>query len=87
MSNNHLYTTQEIRIDTIMGRSQYWALLRKIKEEWALRQSTHDTELDFDEYLTEYYGVRLIYIEGNISDTPNIVDEQLYLMAILKFSR
>lgn len=87
MTNNHLYTDAEKRIDTIMGRNQYWLLLRRIKEEWMLKESTHDTELDFGEYLTEYYGIRLQYIDGNISDTPHITDEHLYLLAILKFGK
>lgn len=88
MSNNHLYSTTEDRINTVASRNSFWLLLREIKEEWGLLMDSLDTELDFDDYVRVTYGIKLQYDpDGNITGSFETVDESLYTFALLKFKK
>jgi len=43
--------------------------------------------LTFDDYVREYYGIKLMYDGDNVSLAYSVVDEQKHLMFVLKFNR
>jgi hypothetical protein len=90
MDNNDslkdLYTTPEDRIDTILDRSDvaFWRALRKLKSQLDLGG------LVFQDFLLEEYGIKLTMTSnenGHEGYVPKaeIVDEQKYLMFLLKY--
>lgn len=82
MSDN-LYTTFENRMDSLLGkRIQYFTLIRAMGLDYAKQ----DTELEFDAWVLENYGLAITRDkEDRIQAEHTIVDEQHYMMAILKY--
>lgn len=64
-------------------RNEYWLRLRRLKREWEM---TAIMDCDLDEYVRAVAGIELIYIDGNISSDYRIVDEEQYLMFLLRWS-
>ena len=39
----------------------------------------------FDKFIKETYGLRLLTVDGNITDGFDIIDEKLYTIYLLKY--
>jgi len=68
-------------------RRKYWESLRKIREEYSKTIGNNLFNAnDFEMHVEETYGIRLVYYEGNIAGTYEILDEQKHLIYLLKFT-
>lgn len=81
--SDDLYSSFENRMDSLLGkRIQYFSLIRAI----GLYYATQDTDLDFDAWVLENYGLAVTRDKENrIQAEHTIVDEKKYMMAILKY--
>jgi hypothetical protein len=85
------YANTTARLDTIIGGdTQHFLRLQRVKNEWdALADAVPVGQgfLTFDDYVREYYGVKLVYDGDNVSLAYSVIDEHKHLMFILKFNR
>ena len=85
------YTDTAARLDTIIGGdTQHFLRLQRVKNEWdelARAVPVGQGFLTFDDYVREYYGVKLVYDGDNVSLAYSVVDEKKHLMFVLKFNR
>ena len=90
-SKDEYYADTAARLDTIIGGdTQHFQRLQRVKNEWdALADAVPVGQgfLTFDDYVREYYGVKLVYDGDNVSLAYSIVDEKKHLVFILKFNR
>lgn len=84
MSKDEYYNTPEARLDTVLGdHKKFFDLLRRIRPEY---DSDPDSVPGFSDWLLERYGIQLEYnTEGRITANHAIVDQNKYLVAILKY--
>jgi uncharacterized protein YutD len=85
------YSDSAARLDTIIGGdTQHFLRLQRVKNEWddlARDVPIGQGFLTFDDYVREYYGVKLVYDGDNVSLAYSVVDEKKHLMFVLKFNR
>ena len=85
------YADSAARLDTIIGGdTQHFLRLQRVKNEWdelARAVPVGQGFLTFDDYVREYYGIKLMYDGDNVSLAYNVVDEKKHLMFVLKFNR
>jgi hypothetical protein len=85
------YADSAARLDTIIGGdTQHFLRLQRVKNEWdelARAVPVGQGFLTFDDYVREYYGIKLMYDVDNVSLAYNVVDEKKHLMFVLKFNR
>jgi predicted 3-demethylubiquinone-9 3-methyltransferase (glyoxalase superfamily) len=81
-----LYNTQAKRLDTIIGSSKtIWIQIVSAKKEFDLLQIYQ--QIDFYKWLQDTYGVKLqLTPDGEMSLANEILDEQKYLIFMLKHS-
>jgi len=65
-------------------RWDYWQTLKEIRKEFMETQKEFDA-FAFEEYITNTYGIKMIIIEGNITDKFEVVDQQKHLLFLLKW--
>jgi hypothetical protein len=91
MSEDSYYKDTAARLDTIIGGdTQHFLRLQRAKNEWdslAREVPVGQGFLTFDDYVEEYYGVKLVYDGDNVSLAYSVVDEKKHLMFVLKFNR
>ena len=82
--NHDLYANREARLDTVVGDSKtYWVILGRIAEEL---KSDRMLDHDWVRYCEEHYGFRPLYSDdGGIIGYPKIIDDQKYLLCVLKY--
>ena len=89
--NNNYYADPAARLDTIIGwDTQHFLRLQQVKNEYdALARDVPVGQgfLTFDDYVREYYGVKLQFDGDNVSLAYSVIDEKKHLMFILKFNR
>jgi hypothetical protein len=66
------------------NRWRYWSLLKLVRVEFMEDKSNFDG-YDFETYLEDKYGIKMNMVNGNITDGYQIVDEQKYLIFLLRF--
>ena len=66
------------------NRWNYWEALKKVRKEYMAQNKEFDA-YDFEDYLVGQYGLKMNIVNGNITDGYEIVDEQKYLIFLLKF--
>ena len=85
------YNTPAARLDTVIGGdSGHYIRLRKCKEEYdRLADAVEIGQgfLTFTDFAREWYGVRMVMDtgDGGISLDYEVVDEQKYMIFVLKF--
>ena len=85
---NDLYTTPERRLDTILGDFEFWRKMQRARETegW---EHCHQMGTMMH-WFRETYGIQLMPSEntvmGGFSPDVVIVDEQKYLLFLLKYS-
>ena len=91
MSKDEYYTDTAARLDTIIGGdTSHFLRLQRVKNEYdALAQDVPIGQgfLTFDDYVKEYYGVKLQFDGDNVSLAYSVVNEKKYTMFLLKFGR
>lgn len=91
MSKDEYYATTAARLDTIIGGdTQPFLLLQRVKNEYdalAAAVPVGQGFLTFDDYVREYYGVKLQFDGDNVSLDYSIIDEKKHLVFVLKFNR
>jgi hypothetical protein len=91
MSKDEYYDSPAARLDTIIGGdSSHYIRLRKCKEEYdRLAEAVEIGQgfLTFEDFMREWYGVRMIMDigDGGISLDYEVINEQKYMLFILKF--
>ena len=85
---NELYNSHEQRLDTVMGSAHFWAAIRQCRESEG--RDYCQTNLSTFQWFLETYGIELQlsneYMES-IKSEVRIVDEQKYLMFLLKYTK
>jgi len=66
-----------------INRWKFWQSLKNIRKEYMENKSQFDVE-EFDEYIRNTYGLKLLTVDGNITDGFDIIDEKLYTIYLLK---
>jgi hypothetical protein len=91
MSRNEHYADTAARLDTIIGGdTQHFLRLQRVKEEYdtlARDVPIGQGFLTFDDYVREYYGIKLQFDGDNVSLAYSVINEKKYTMFILKFNR
>ena len=85
------YDSQAARLDTIIGGdTQHFLRLQRVKNEYdelAREVPIGQGFLTFDDYVREYYGIKLQFDGDNVSLAYSIINEKKYTMFLLKFNR
>jgi hypothetical protein len=85
------YANTAARLDTIIGgNTDHFLRLQRVKNEYdALAREVPIGEgfLTFDDYVREYYGIKLKFDGDNVTLDYDIVNEKKYIMFVLKFNR
>jgi hypothetical protein len=88
VANNHLYSTPEKRLDTILGDAGFWRQMQQCRmSEEGQKHCTSD--IDTRAWFLHTYGIRLLPLGTDIngySRNVEIVDEKKYLVFLLKFT-
>ena len=91
MSRDEYYKNTAARLDTIIGGdTQHFLRLQRVKNEYdALARDVPVGQgfLTFDDYVREYYGVKLQFDGDNVTLAYSVIDEKKYVMFVLKFNR
>lgn len=66
-------------------RWAYFGTLKKIRQEYLATVKTSNA-YNFEGYMKEQYGIQLNLVAGNITDGYSVVNEQKYLIFLLKFT-
>lgn len=80
------YDDDDPNIDQRRNRWEYWAALKKIRTEFMI--SAKNGQFDayaFEDYVEEQYGIKMNLLDGNFTDGYQIMDEQKYIVFLLKF--
>ena len=91
MSKDEYYANTAARLDTIIGGdTDHFLRLQRVKNEYdelARDVPIGQGFLTFDDYVREYYGVKLQFDGDNVSLAYSVVNEKKYTMFLLKFGR
>ena len=93
MSQGEYYRSHDDRLDTIIGGdTSHFRRLKLCKDEYD--QLAHAVEsgvvfLSFNDYIQEYYGIRLSVADSGEAFGLDyvVLDEQRYVMFVLKFGQ
>jgi hypothetical protein len=69
-------------------RWDYWAALKQIRKEYMADLKSLDGQFDaydFEDYIEANYGIRMMIVDGNITDGYKIMDEKKYIIFLLKY--
>jgi hypothetical protein len=88
---NEYYSNTAARLDTIIGGdTQHFLRLQRVKNEYdtlAREVPIGQGFLTFDDYVREYYGIKLEFDGDNVSLAYSVVNKKKYTMFLLKFNR
>jgi len=91
MSRDEYYQDTAARLDTIIGGdTQHFLRLQRVKDEYddlAHAVPIGQGFLTFNDYLKEYYGIKLTMDGDNVSLDYAVVDEKKYTVFLLKFGQ
>jgi hypothetical protein len=78
------YDDDDPALNQRKNRWHYWNALKKVRTEYMENKTEFDA-YDFEDYIEKKYGVKMNIVNGNITDGYIVVDEQLYLIFLLRF--
>ena len=91
MSKDIYYANTAARLDTIIGgNTDHFLRLQRVKNEYdelAREVPVGQGFLTFDDYVREYYGIKLQFDGDNVSLDYTVVNEKKYTVFLLKFNR
>ena len=84
MSKDEYYNSPNARLDTVLGdHKKFFELLQKIRPEY---RGDDASVPGFPDWLLETYGIKLILnSDGRITANYSIVDQDKYLICMLKY--
>lgn len=65
-------------------RNNFWATLKVLRTEFQVEHEQFDAYV-FEDWVEKKYGIKLNFVEGGIGGDYRVVDEQKYLIYLLKF--
>lgn len=65
-------------------RNNFWATLKILRTEYQLHHPQFDA-YEFEEWVSNKYGIQLNFVDNNIGGDYQVVDEKKYLIYLLKF--
>jgi hypothetical protein len=77
------YDDDDPDINKRQTRWDYWNALKSVRKEYLTDNKEFDS-CEFEDFLTEHYGIRMHLFDGKITDGFEIVDEKKYLIFLLK---
>jgi len=90
--SNDLYSTPEKRLDTILGDASFWRRMQRAKASDEGVKACASTA-GMIEWFRDTYGIQMLLsdsgidaIASTVESTVEIVDEQKYMMFLLKWS-
>ena len=93
MTDPNLYSNSTRRFDTVVGENNYFELLRKIRQEYdeLFPKDSYAYEFNmqgFEKYVLENYGIKVMFdvTYSAVTSNFNIIDQDKYLLARLKFA-
>lgn len=84
-NNNHLYADKWTRIDTLLGDISFLARLTRARDDFVSDGTPYEVTA-FLKWLSDTYGVVAAIRDGNIAAEYQVVDEQKFLMFLMKYS-
>jgi hypothetical protein len=85
------YADTAARLDTIIGgNTDHFLRLQRVKNEYddlARAVPVGQGFLTFDDYVKEYYGIKLQFDGDNVSLAYSVINEKKYTVFLLKFNR
>jgi len=78
------YDDDDPALNQRKNRWKYCNALKKVRTEYMENKTEFDA-YDFEDYIEKKYGVKMNIVNGNITDGYLVVDEQLYLIFLLRF--
>ena len=90
--SNEYYKSVDDRIDTMVGdidTVQYFTRLKnckKLYDKLADEVEIGQGFLTFEDYVREYWGIKISIDKDGIAGLMAVVDEQKYMIFVLKFS-
>ena len=78
------YDDNDPDIEFRKNRWNYWQSLKNIRKDFMETRAEFDV-YDFRFYVEDIYGIKMFISEGEITDTFTVVDEQKYLVFIMKW--
>jgi hypothetical protein len=82
------YDDDDPNIDFRKKRWDYWAALKQIRKEYMQDIADLDGQFDaydFEDYIEENYGIKMMIVDGNITDGYKVMDKKKYIIFLLKF--
>ena len=90
MSKDEYYANTARRLDTIIGGdTSHFLRLQRVKNEYdtlARDVPIGQGFLTFDDYVREYYGIKLQFDGDNVSLAYSVINEKKYTLFLLKFN-
>lgn len=90
-AGDEYYESQAARLDTVIGGdTDHFLRLQRVKNEWdALAREVLVGQgfLTFNDYVREYYGIKLEYDGDHVTLAYSVVNEKKYLVFVLKFNQ
>lgn len=90
-ADDEYYESQAARLDTVIGGdTQHFLRLQRVKNEYdelARAVPVGQGFLTFDDYVREYYGIKLQFDGDNVTLAYSVINEKKYVMFVLKFNR
>jgi uncharacterized protein YutD len=85
------YADTAARLDTIIGgNTDHFLRLQRVKNEYddlARAVPVGQGFLTFDDYVKEYYGIKLQFDGDNVSLAYSVINEKKHTVFLLKFNR
>jgi len=80
------YDDDDPKLNFRKRRWDYWAALKKVRVEYMIDAKNGQFDaFDFEDYIEEKYGIKMLIVNGNITDGYKIMDEKKYIVFLLKF--
>jgi len=86
---NDLYKDHNQRLDTVLGDYRFWSMMTRCRKTEGA--TACETNAGMFEFFRDTYGIQLKFVDSgyikNISREVDIVDEQKYMVFLLKYSQ
>ena len=84
--SHDLYRDRAARLDTVVGGSDYYAMLHKLYDSFADYARKETKHMEFAGWCERMHGFRPIHDDsGGITSVPAVTDPQKYMLCLLKY--
>jgi len=85
MNNNHLYSSKELRLNTLLGDISFLGQLQRARAEYLIENKNNELAVFLD-WMYNTWGVSVATQEGNLTAEYEVHDEQKFLLFRLKYT-